>query len=576
MGLLSDCSRGFPRLGLGRRKLWNAIGVAIVVVAFWFVFGECLLCAIGAGEEGPAGNWHRTIAFAAFASLFNVGWAAVQVSHMALVPELTPDDHERVLLNSARYAFTVLASVYVYAVMFVILRVTDGDGGDPTRPYTLLTYFVLGLGGLLSAVFLFGTREPAAPLEQHGALVDEEDDHGYPQSRSISGQYTLVPPEPTPVKLMPGGTGERRAGAADALRRPHSASDVRPSAAASSSGSRLAVPLVPFGGEKSSSTGAPASSASGEPSQKAASASAVAGAPRRGVAEVLGGDRPRVMRWRDWLRMPTFWLVACVYMLVRLATNVSQVYLTFFVQLTLEMPAVAIAIVPLLAYLSQLVATVTMKRLNKRLGRRNSITLGGLCFAAACAGMLFTQPSFAPLVYALVLLLGAGSAIAMVVSVSMEADLVGRNTESAAFVYGAISFTDKLSNGGAVLGIQFIWNGIGDAGTKATFVRYVNCLVPAAAIVLAIVVAWFIKFPKHLCAVEAAPGASRGQGSVNQQHGAGADKLPLLARIRSFLRSDANLDIAALRAASPDAEPALVGEPSDRLLATKSASPGGR
>jgi hypothetical protein len=34
--------------------------------------------------------------FIVAASLFNVGWAGVQVSHLALIPEITPVQHERV------------------------------------------------------------------------------------------------------------------------------------------------------------------------------------------------------------------------------------------------------------------------------------------------------------------------------------------------------------------------------------------------------------------------------------------------------------------------------------------------
>jgi Na+/melibiose symporter-like transporter len=50
--------------------------------------------------------------------------------------------------------------------------------------------------------------------------------------------------------------------------------------------------------------------------------------------------------------------------------------------------------------------------------------------------------------------LGLGSATVMVVSVQLEADLLGQDTTSAAFVYGALSFTDKLSNGIAIFVLQ--------------------------------------------------------------------------------------------------------------------------
>ena len=42
----------------------------------------------------------------------------------------------------------------------------------------------------------------------------------------------------------------------------------------------------------------------------------------------------------------------------------------------------------------------------------------------------------------------------LVTSLSITADLIGSNVESGAFVYGAMSFCDKLSNGAAVMLIQ--------------------------------------------------------------------------------------------------------------------------
>lgn len=51
-------------------------------------------------------------------------------------------------------------------------------------------------------------------------------------------------------------------------------------------------------------------------------------------------------------------------------------------------------------------------------------------------------------------ILGAGGSIILVVSLGITADLIGNNTRNGAFVYGIMSFTDKLSNGIAVVIIQ--------------------------------------------------------------------------------------------------------------------------
>lgn len=44
----------------------------------------------------------------------------------------------------------------------------------------------------------------------------------------------------------------------------------------------------------------------------------------------------------------------------------------------------------------------------------------------------------------------------LVTSLGVTSDLIGKNTESGAFAYGIMSFTDKLSNGLVVMLIQYL------------------------------------------------------------------------------------------------------------------------
>lgn len=50
--------------------------------------------------------------------------------------------------------------------------------------------------------------------------------------------------------------------------------------------------------------------------------------------------------------------------------------------------------------------------------------------------------------------LGSAGSIILVTSLGITADLIGDKTGSGAFVYGVMSFCDKLSNGIAVIVIQ--------------------------------------------------------------------------------------------------------------------------
>ena len=50
-------------------------------------------------------------------------------------------------------------------------------------------------------------------------------------------------------------------------------------------------------------------------------------------------------------------------------------------------------------------------------------------------------------IFLVAVLIGFGGAAMLIISLSLTADLVGQDTESSAFIYGAMSLLDKLSNG---------------------------------------------------------------------------------------------------------------------------------
>lgn len=52
---------------------------------------------------------------------------------------------------------------------------------------------------------------------------------------------------------------------------------------------------------------------------------------------------------------------------------------------------------------------------------------------------------------------GFSGSILIVTSLGLTADLIGFDTDTSAFVYGAMSFADKLSNGVVVMGIQYMY-----------------------------------------------------------------------------------------------------------------------
>ncbi|KAK8747739.1 hypothetical protein OTU49_016567 [Cherax quadricarinatus] len=123
VGIFSDKEN---KIGLcaryGRRKVWHLLGTLLVFLSFPFIFNSCLGCQ-------DADMWAQFAYYCFFVCVFQFGWACVQISHLALIPDLTYKKHQRTELNSIRYAFTVLANLSVFTITFVVLNTSANPPG---------------------------------------------------------------------------------------------------------------------------------------------------------------------------------------------------------------------------------------------------------------------------------------------------------------------------------------------------------------------------------------------------------------------------------------------------------------
>uniref|UniRef100_A0A8C3SI03 Major facilitator superfamily domain containing 12 n=1 Tax=Chelydra serpentina TaxID=8475 RepID=A0A8C3SI03_CHESE len=328
VGYESDRSAGCGRYG--RRKSWHLVGTVCVLVSFPFIFNPCLGCT----EATP--QWAALIYFIPFIVIFQFGWAATQISHLSLIPELVTTDHEKVELTAFRYAFTVAANITVYGVAWLLLHFQLGHSG-PTEQlgkpdihvFRNLALIVVAVGAVFSLLFHLGTKE-----------------RRHPQA------WLLEPEEHTPL-----------------LQKGHK-SPPRP-----------------------------------------------------------------LLLWKHWLREPAFYQVAMLYMATRLIVNLSQTYIAMYLTNSLMLPKKFIATIPLVMYISGFLSSFLMKPINRWIGR-NVSSLGGMGPASRC--------NRAPLGLWVGRALGCGMRLMLLVSLQ----------HSGAFVYGAMSFTDKVANGVAVMAIQ--------------------------------------------------------------------------------------------------------------------------
>ncbi|XP_020905896.1 major facilitator superfamily domain-containing protein 12 isoform X2 [Exaiptasia diaphana] len=332
VGIESDRTTGCK---YGRRKIWHVVGVVSVVVSFPFIFNLCIKC------ERTA-HWAQFIYYSPFIAVFQFGWAATQISHLSLIPELASNENEKCGLNALRYAATVTSNIFVFVITWIMLS-SGKEEANPNqlnksdaKAFTYVVLIVVGVGLFFVTLFHLGVKE---------------------QSRDCSHEFAT------------------------------------------------------------------------RSSKRSAS------------------------NWAMWFRVPLFYQTAIMYMCVRLIVNITQVYIPMYTLETLHLTKDKIAIMPLIIYVSGFASTFLSKPLNKYIGRQGVFLVGSLVIFAVCTWMWFLPPRNGQ-IYGASILIGVGGSTLLVTALTMLADLIGENVETGAFVYGAMSFMDKMSNGIVVQIIQ--------------------------------------------------------------------------------------------------------------------------
>lgn len=77
--------------------LCSSTGTVCVLLSFPFIFSPCLGCGAATPE------WAALLYYGPFIVIFQFGWAATQIAHLSLIPELATNDHEKVELTALRY-----------------------------------------------------------------------------------------------------------------------------------------------------------------------------------------------------------------------------------------------------------------------------------------------------------------------------------------------------------------------------------------------------------------------------------------------------------------------------------------
>lgn len=382
----------------GKRMPWYVAGSFIVFPTFAGIFvppeyiNETIVNA--AGEKvfkHPELNeyWYITLP-----ALFNVGWAFVQIAHMAVVNSLSGNPRTRDTMVNNRNGFTYFCNITILLAALLAFAYVD----DRHAQFRYMCYLCLTIGTLASLFFITTIDEPG--LTATAVRLEKQ----YQDQVSGAGQDTE--------------------GNADGPKEPKESKD-----------------------------------------------------------------------WKGWLSVGTFYVHGMIYMLVRVAVNVTMTIQPFYLQRSLgyhgtkENPTpVPLAAIPLWSYVCSLIFSMKFQsKMTKALGGRLKPMLVAVFVIAATSIPLIYLPADEPyrkLAYPLVAIQGIGLAIMLNTGTSLISDVIGADSENSAFVYGMYSLFDKFANGG------FLFYVLDAYASDPTALRYVLGLTPVVCAVLSYIFTW--------------------------------------------------------------------------------------
>lgn len=103
----------------GSRMPWYIFGTLFVIPCFMGIFTDPTFI-IGNFTDTQKQVWYVTLP-----GLFNIGWASVQISHMAIVNNLSASNQKRDRLVNNRNGFTYAANITILSFALFLFNVID-------------------------------------------------------------------------------------------------------------------------------------------------------------------------------------------------------------------------------------------------------------------------------------------------------------------------------------------------------------------------------------------------------------------------------------------------------------------
>jgi Na+/melibiose symporter-like transporter len=100
----------------GTKRKWHICGSFLVLMTFPLIFAACPFCDI-------LSSWWKYLYFSIIILVFQIGWPIVQITHLAMIPELSKTSRDRSDLTATRYSASICSNVVVYIVTWAVLHV---------------------------------------------------------------------------------------------------------------------------------------------------------------------------------------------------------------------------------------------------------------------------------------------------------------------------------------------------------------------------------------------------------------------------------------------------------------------
>uniref|UniRef100_A0A182Q0R5 Major facilitator superfamily (MFS) profile domain-containing protein n=1 Tax=Anopheles farauti TaxID=69004 RepID=A0A182Q0R5_9DIPT len=388
VGLLTD--------RYGTKRQWHIAGTFIVFLTFPMIFSLCPWCSV-------APHWWEIVYFVIVILAFQFGWPIVQVTHLAMIPELSRTQKDRSDLTAIRYSVSIVSNVVVYIVTWAVLRSrTSTDNqigpGDAYR-FRDISLILTLVGVSMSVLFNFSLTFS-----------------GYEHRRNTALQHNII----------------------------------RPSNGSAENDLERESLLGPD--QRQSNGGIP----SGQQTYQTGSSSALDAIVQRKPKKNFFKSPLLYQNALLYVFSRLFMTTSLVYMPLWLDERAYQPDVT---PAENNANVEHLATVPLVSFLASFVASLLLKYTNRFVGNSLVYFIGSIISTSVCLWIALTPGASAFSTLSLFLiasLFGAGSSITMISSLCITADMIGKHADQGGFIYSAVTFADKLITGVVVVIIESV------------------------------------------------------------------------------------------------------------------------